>query len=512
MTLTFQWLTRVDRFFKTTLFELDREPITLLWILQLIVTLVVVIVLATLLKRFLRDRVLVPLKLSQGNREAISTLVAYGAGTIAFLAVLAIYGLNLASLAVVMGGLGVGIGFGLQELTKNLVSGLTLLVERKLQVGDYVEFGGLSGYIKEIAMRSTVIRTFDGGDVIVPNSNLISNEVLNWSYQNFTGKIHIAIGVAYDSDPILVTETLLDSAYMEPSALHDPPPKVLFKGFGDNALEFELWVWVSRIDEGITVRSSLNFIIDYNFRRAGIKIPFPQREIWFHPSDQSRSDNTQANGVQSDSVQSDSVQSDGVQSDGVKLNGQPSNGQKSLSSAFGFNDMPQPVSIRQLLRQVPYFQHCSDLRLREIIETGYRKQLEAAEILFHEGEIGTAFYIILSGSIETVVVRLGNKQVRVYQAGELFGEAPVMLNLPYQATARTLEETSVMLIHKNNFEKLLRSRTDLAELLSQELLKEQEIYAEVRQQLQDMGLLDINMHHHGFVDWVQLRLKQLFNT
>lgn len=484
--MTLQLPIRIDWLFRTTLFVLGSQPITLLWILQLILTLAVVTILAALLKWVLRDRLLAPLNLSPGNREAISTLISYGAATIAFLSVFAIYGLNLTSLAVVLGGLGVGIGFGLQDLTRNLVSGLTLLIERKLQVGDYVEFGGLSGYIKEIAMRATVIRTFDGGDVIVPNSNLISNQVLNWSYKNFTGKIRIMIGVAYDSDPILVTETLLNSAYMEPAALHDPPPKVLFKGFGDNALEFELWIWVNRIDEGITVRSSLNFIIDYNFRQAGIKIPFPQREVWLHRADPVQSIASSAAPPQKTPEQESLPVVVSAASNGVG-------------------------SIRQLLKQVSYFRHCTDLRLREIIETGYRKQLNADEILFHEGEVGTAFYIILSGSIETIVMRLNNQRVKTYQAGELFGETPVMLGLPYQATARALEESSVMIIHKSNFERLLRSRPDLADVLAQELSKEQEIYAQVRQQLQEMGLLDINMHHNGFVNWVQLRLKKLFN-
>jgi small-conductance mechanosensitive channel len=93
-------------------------------------------------------------------------------------------------------------------------------------VGDYIEFQNLSGYIKEIAMRSTIVRTFDGGDVVIPNSNLVGNQVLNWSYKNFTGKLHLLVGVAYDSDLILVTETLLSCAYMEPSVLYDPPPRV----------------------------------------------------------------------------------------------------------------------------------------------------------------------------------------------------------------------------------------------------------------------------------------------
>jgi len=143
-----------------------------------------------------------------------------------------------------LGGLGIGVGFGLQEITKNLISGLTLLVEGKLQVGDYIEFDGLLGYIQEISIRSTVIRTFDGVDVVVPNSNLTSNRVLNWSYKSLTGKIRLSIGVAYDSDPVLVTETLLNSAYTESAVLHEPPPRVIFKGFGDSSLEFELWAWI----------------------------------------------------------------------------------------------------------------------------------------------------------------------------------------------------------------------------------------------------------------------------
>ncbi|GAB1543075.1 mechanosensitive ion channel [Scytonema sp. NUACC21] len=464
----------------TPLFKAGDEGISILWLLKLILGLLIVIAITNLLKRLLSDRLLTPLKLTQGNREAVSTLISYSVGALGFLVVLSINGLDVASLAVVLGGLGVGIGFGLQDLTKNLVSGLTLLLEGKLQVGDYIEFNGLSGYIKEIAIRSTIIRTFDGGDIVVPNSNLVGNQVLNWSYKNFTGKIRIEVRVAYDSDPILVTETLLNSAYMEPSVLYDPPPKVIFKGFGDSSLNFELWVWLSRIDEGISVKSSLNYIIEHNFRQIGIKIPFPQRELWLRNLELLSS----------------------------KTNSEIHNGLKVDLSLTA--QLSQVVSIRQLLKQVPYFQETSDLHLRGIIEAGYRKKLSASETLFHEGDMAAAVYIVLSGAIEVFSVRLG-KRIKTYSPGEFFGETPIMLGVPYIATARAIEETNIFVISKSNFEKLLHTCPALAETFAQELSKEKEEFSGVRQQLQDLGILNMIEHERNFMAWVKTRLKQLFN-
>lgn len=476
-----QFLERFNRLISVPLFKAGEDSISLLWLLKLILTLLLVLVLTNLLKRLLRDYVLLRLKFSQGSREAISTLVSYGIGALSFLVVLSVNGLNLASLAVVLGGLGVGIGFGLQDLTKNLVSGLTLLLEGKLQVGDYIEFQALSGYIKEISMRSTILRTFDGGDVVIPNSNLVGNQVLNWSYRNFTGKIHLPIGVAYESDPVLVTEILLSSAYMEPSVLYDPPPRVIFKGFGENALNFELWVWVSQIDTGITVRSGLNYIIEYNFRQAGIKIPFPQRELWLQSSQASDSQN------------------------GSKL---PNGSQPDSSTS---KKMPQPVSIRRVLKQLAYFKNTSDLYLRGIIEAGYRKMLADAETLFKEEEMAPAVYIVLSGEIQVTSVRL-NLPIRTYQSGEFFGETPVMLGVPHIATAYSIGETSVFVIPKGNFEKLLHTCPRLSEIFAEEVSKEQMAYSGLRQQLQDLGYLKMTDNQHSFVEWVQTRLKQLFGV
>lgn len=471
----------LHRLISTPLFNAraGNESISLLWLLKLLFALLMVVIFTNLLKRLLRDFFLLRLKFGQGSREAISTLFSYGAGSLGVLLVLSINGLDLASLAVVLGGLGVGIGFGLQDVTRNLVSGLTLLLEGKLQVGDYIEFNGLSGYIKEIALRSTVVRTFDGGDVVIPNSNLVGSQVLNWSYKNFTGKMRLSIGVAYDSDPVSVTETLLNSAYMERSVLYDPPPRVIFKGFGDSALEFELWVWVSQIDQGISVRSSLNYIIEDNFRRTGIKIPFPQREVWLqNPTPLSSKELATSNGSQFGS-----------------------------SSAA----MTQPVSIRHVLKQVAYFNQTSDLYLRGVIEAGYRKMLADSELLFKEGEMAKAVYIILSGTIKVVSVRL-NQTIRTYEVGEFFGEAPLMLEVPYIATACAVGETSVFVLPKDNFKQLLHTCPTLAETFAQEVSREEAEYAELRQQLQDLGLLNMAEHQNSFVNWVQTRLKQILRA
>ncbi|MBW4470133.1 MAG: mechanosensitive ion channel [Stenomitos rutilans HA7619-LM2] len=491
------FLMNVNRLIQASLFKVGDESISLLWLSKLTIAFLIVILLSTLFKRLLKDRILVRLGMSQGHREALSTLLSYGIGALGFVLVLQVNGLNLAPLIVTLGGLGIGVGFGLQEITKNLISGLTLLVEGKLQVGDYIEFDGLSGYIKEIAMRSTVIRTFDGGDVVVPNSNLTSNRVLNWSYKSLTGKIHLPVQVAYDSDPILVTETLLDSAYMEAAVLHDPPPKVIFKGFGDSSLEFDLWVWVAQIDEGISVRSSLNFIIEHNLRQMGLKIPFPQRDVWLRNADVlNLGDRRQP---RLDVVSAEQT-----------VKGKAGKEQADIAPSQAIAHlMREPISIRDSLRQLPHLSLCSDLSLRELIETGYRKYFDASDIVFNEGELGNDFYLVLSGAVETVVTRL-NQSIKVYRAGEVFGEVAVMLKLPYTSTARVLEDTSLFVIHQKSFERLLRLHPHLANVFSQELTKETELYQSVRQQLQDLGLLAMNEHQNQFVNWVQTRVKSFF--
>ena len=468
-----------------TLFRIGNQSISLLWLLKLALAFLIIVLLSMLLKRLIKQRFLPRIGMSQGNRETISTLLSYGAGSLGCVLVLHASGLNLAPLTVTAGSLGIGVGFGLQEITKNLVSGLTLLFEGKLQVDDYVEFDGLAGYIKEITIRSTVIRTFDGGDAVVPNSILTSNKVLNWSYGNSKGRLRLPIKVADDSAPILVTEMLLDSAYMESRVLHDPPPKVVFEGFGESSLEFELWVWIAQIDEGISVRSSLNFIIEHNLRQMELKIPSPQQD--------SQMQNPEAPSPDAPKAATSSPKDSERSAEGQKEDRQkPSQPDQPIAKRSR-----QTISIRDSLRQLPHFNPYSDLNLRELIETGYRKFIAESDVLFNGGELGNDFYLVLSGSVETVVTQL-NKTVKVYQAGDVFGEFSVMLNLPYTSTARALEDTSLFVIHKSSFEKLLRLHPDTAETFAQELTKETEMYQDVRRQLQDLKLLGMTEHRLQF--------------
>ncbi|WP_275574999.1 mechanosensitive ion channel family protein [Neosynechococcus sphagnicola] len=155
------WQLPLDRFLQTPWFKIGKESVTLTWLLQITLAFLGVVIFSRLLKHFLKERLLT--RLDQGNREAVAVLISYSTAVLGLIILLQMFGFDVATLTVILGTLGIGIGFGLQEMTKHLVSGLVLLLEGKLQVGDYVEFDGLSGYIKEISIRSTLIHTFDGG-------------------------------------------------------------------------------------------------------------------------------------------------------------------------------------------------------------------------------------------------------------------------------------------------------------------------------------------------------------
>ena len=453
-------------------------------ILQLIIWVCIVLFLSRALKKFLKYRLLVKLGIDEGNREAMATIISYSSSMLGLIIVLQSTGFNLGSLLVIAGGLGVGIGFGLQEVTRNFISGLTLLIERKLKVGDFIEFDGMSGYVKEVSLRSTLIRTRDGGDVVVPNSKIVENKVLNWSYDSFHARIQIPVGVAYNSDTVLVTETLLNAAYMEPAVLHEPPPKVMFKNFGDNALNFELWVWVNRIDREPFIRSSLNFIIEHNLRQNQITIPFPQRDLWIR------------NGEDLSLLGRRKFQQNGHS---------PEMTPEPVSVATS----NKPLSLKELLRQVTYFQNFTDLELRQLIEIGHRKRLYPSQVLFQEGDPGDAFYIVLSGSVEVFVEKI-NKHLTNLGAGKFFGELSLMLGIPRTASVRALEETILFTIHHNAFQSILQEHPELAEEIVQELCKHQEELAQRQQQLRTMGLLDSTEDDKNPVVWVRKRLQNLF--
>jgi len=229
-------------------------------------------------KRWLRQII----SSDRGARDALVTIVGYTGFTISLLVGLSIAGINITGLAVVAGALSVGIGFGLQSIANNFVSGIILLFERPIKAGDFVTVGDVEGFVKKISIRATEIETLDNQDMLVPNSELISGRVTNWVLHNPYGRLRIRVGVAYGSDINKVKDILEAVSHENKSVITDgrvSPPKALFMGFGDSALEFELRVRIFDIKKRYDVVSELNFKIDEEFQKNRIIIPFPQRDI-----------------------------------------------------------------------------------------------------------------------------------------------------------------------------------------------------------------------------------------
>ncbi len=220
-------------------------------------------------------------KVDAGVRNSIRIAVGYAGIAVAALVGVSAAGIDLSNLALVAGALSLGIGFGLQNVVSNFVSGLILLAERPFKVGDWIVAGAVSGTVKKISVRATEIETFQRQSVIMPNSELINSAVGNWTHRNKLGRIEIPIGIGYNSDAKRAHEILLDIARNHPLVLKNPEPFVLFAGFADSALNFEVRVFLSDVGNGAIVQNDIRFAILDAFREEGIDIPFPQRDIHF---------------------------------------------------------------------------------------------------------------------------------------------------------------------------------------------------------------------------------------
>ncbi|WP_427915830.1 mechanosensitive ion channel domain-containing protein [Sinorhizobium alkalisoli] len=221
-------------------------------------------------------------RVDAGVRNSIRTGIGYvGVGAAALIAVSAA-GFDLSSLALVAGALSLGVGFGLQNVVSNFVSGLILLVERPFKVGDWIVSGTTEGFVRRISVRATEIETFQQQSIIVPNSELINASVGNWTHRNRVGRAEVAVGVSYDSDPRRVMQILLEIAGQHPMVLKNPEPSVAFLNFGDFSLDFELRVHLADLLNGVGVRNDLRVAIFERFREEGIEIPFPQRNLNIH--------------------------------------------------------------------------------------------------------------------------------------------------------------------------------------------------------------------------------------
>lgn len=273
-------LSQIKSYLGYPLVKLGDTQITLWTLVYFVVLLLLLFYVAGRLRRWLVEKALVKTRLEIGARQAVGSITRYAVLFVGLLVILQSAGVNLTALNVIMGAVGIGIGLGLQNIANNFISGLIILFERPIKVGDRIVVGDVEGDVVEIGARSTTVLAHGNTAIIVPNSKFITENVVNLQYNEDRVRFRVPVGVAYGSDVRLVEELLLQVARENPDVLKTPEPVARFTAFGDSALEFELRGWsTTLVHRGGGLVSDLNFAIHDVFKARQIEVPFPQRDL-----------------------------------------------------------------------------------------------------------------------------------------------------------------------------------------------------------------------------------------
>jgi len=262
------------------LFRIGQTQVTLASLLATVAILFLTWLASRLLRKLVAEKLFSRAHVDPGIRYAIGRVISYLVWILGLIVALQPLGINATTLAVFGGAIGVGIGFGLQDIAKNFIAGLILLVERPIKVGDRIEIGKVIGDVAEIRARATLVRTNDDIYLVVPNARFITDTVTNWSYRTPRVRFHFPVSVAYGSDPHAVEKALIDAAGKSEHVLKEPAPSVIFVAFGESSLDFELACWTAvMLHRRGALRSEINFKIHEILRERGIEFPFPQRDL-----------------------------------------------------------------------------------------------------------------------------------------------------------------------------------------------------------------------------------------
>ncbi len=274
-----EFLTLLNEILKFRLFQLKDSPVTVSSIIMFVAVMVAFVVLSRFTRNVFLGRIFKRLHFDEGTMYTLTRVTHYLIMLMGCMVAFQFIGIDLSGLMVIFGALSVGIGFGLQNLTSNFISGLILLIERPIRVGDRVTIGDTEGDVVEINIRSTEIRSLNNISIIVPNSEFVSSQVINWSHGDLKVRIDIDVGVSYNSDLDTVLRCLNEVAQENKDVLKDPPHEVLHMGFGDSSWDMRLRAWIPNPKKHNNVRSDINCAIVRKFRDNTIEIPFPQRDL-----------------------------------------------------------------------------------------------------------------------------------------------------------------------------------------------------------------------------------------